>query len=263
VKPFNRLTRRGQLRRLRQLAEVSLKAYNLIGSRLTFLHYKGNVIFRVDAKDTSIIENKRTPYVPNRYILRIHSISDLDKISSELNWLAVLRRDAHLPVPEPIPTLSGELLISISTAGVPQGRVVTLMRWVDGRQLTTGLQVKHVKAVGHLMAELHKFAAYWNPPKGFERFHWDWDGLIGKTVIGYPVQELISAMPEKFRNPVREVSFKIRKVMESFGKNSDAYGMIHADMYLENLLFKGGNPRAIDFEDSGFGYWMYDIACLN
>jgi Ser/Thr protein kinase RdoA (MazF antagonist) len=33
-------------------------------------------------------------------------------------------------------------------------------------------------------------------------------------------------------------------------------------MYLENLLFKAGEPRAIDFEDCGFGYWLYDIGIV-
>jgi Ser/Thr protein kinase RdoA (MazF antagonist) len=35
--------------------------------------------------------------------------------------------------------------------------------------------------------------------------------------------------------------------------------MIHGDMYLENVLFKAGEAYVIDFDDCGFGYWMYDI----
>jgi Ser/Thr protein kinase RdoA (MazF antagonist) len=31
-------------------------------------------------------------------------------------------------------------------------------------------------------------------------------------------------------------------------------------MYLENVLFKGGEVVPIDFEDCGFGYWLWDIA---
>lgn len=259
MKPYNELTRRGQLRRLKQLAELALDAYGLTGARLSFLHYQGNVIFRVDARESVVVANKVTPYIPNRYILRVLSISDWDTISSELTWLAALRQDAGLPVPEPIPTLDGELLVLITIPGVPQGKVVTLMRWVDGRKLTKDLGAKHIKAVGHLMAELHQFAAYWQPPAGYKRFHWDWDGLMGETGIGYPIDDLMAAMPRQYRKPVEEVSHQAREVMESFGKSPDAYGLIHADMYLENVLFKKGEPRAIDFEDSGFGYWMYDI----
>jgi Ser/Thr protein kinase RdoA (MazF antagonist) len=48
--------------------------------------------------------------------------------------------------------------------------------------------------------------------------------------------------------------------MESIGKGADAYGMIHADLYPENVLFKAGKAFPIDFEDCGYGYWMWDIA---
>jgi Ser/Thr protein kinase RdoA (MazF antagonist) len=30
-------------------------------------------------------------------------------------------------------------------------------------------------------------------------------------------------------------------------------------MYLENVLFREGRAYIIDFDDCGFGYWMYDI----
>ena len=48
--------------------------------------------------------------------------------------------------------------------------------------------------------------------------------------------------------------------MESIGKGPDAYGMIHSDLYPENVLFKAGRALPIDFEDCGYGYWMWDIA---
>ncbi|KPK89010.1 MAG: hypothetical protein AMJ88_18185 [Anaerolineae bacterium SM23_ 63] len=262
MKSYNELTRLGQLRRLRQLAEVALDAYGLTNSRLVFLHYEGNVVFRVDAQHPAVVVDKVNPYVPNRYVLRILSISDADTIRSELTWLAALRRDAGLSVPEPIPTLGWKLLIPITTPGVPHGRVVTLLRWVDGRRLIKGRCPTHVRALGRLMAELHRFAADWQPPEGFKRFHWDWDGLMGETGLGHPIDELVSSMPKQYQKPVAEVSDQVQAVMESFGKGSDAYGMIFADMYMENVLFKAEEPRAIDFEDCGFGYWMYDIGTL-
>ena len=36
--------------------------------------------------------------------------------------------------------------------------------------------------------------------------------------------------------------------------------MIHSDLNLGNLLFSEGEARAIDFDDCGPGYWMYDLA---
>ena len=81
-------------------------------------------------------------------------------------------------------------------------------------------------------------------------------------MLPYPTDELVAAMPEKLREPFQVVSSQIRNVMDSLGKGHKAYGLIHGDMYLENVLFKGGLPCLIDFEDCGFGYWMWDIGVV-
>ncbi len=259
MKPYRELTRLGRLRRLRQLAEAALKEYGLSGSQLTFLHYEGNVIFRVDAPGNAPSEIVMDPNVGNRYALRILSIGDTQAINSELTWLAALTKEAGLPVPQPVPTLDGRLLITITTPGVPHGRVVSLMRWIDGRQLSKGLRPHHLQAWGRVMGRLHKFAADWQPPEGFKRFIWDWDGLLGGRDFHHSMEELVESIPQQFREPYKIVSQQAREVMESFGKGPDAYGMIHGDMYPENVLFKGRDVYIIDFEDCGFGYWMWDI----
>jgi Ser/Thr protein kinase RdoA (MazF antagonist) len=259
MKPYNELTRLGRLRRLRRLAQVSLEAYGLIGARLTFLQYEGNVIFRVDAPGSVPIMGKKDPYIENRYLLRILTTSNTEAVASELTWLAALSLDAGLPVPEPVPTLDGKLLTTITTPGVPHGRIVSLMRWIDGRRLTKGFRPNHFRAWGRMMARLHEFAVSWKPPEGFNRPHWDWAGQLGGRDFRRPLGELVSSMPERFREPFQVVSHQAREVMEGLGKGSDAYGLIHADMYPENVLFKAGEVFPIDFEDCGYGYWMWDI----
>jgi len=263
MKDYNELTRSGQLRRMRKLAEIALNHYGLSGARLTFQHYEGNVIFRVDVPGPPHEGNEDSLFVPNRYNLRILSMNDPEATLSELIWLSALRQDAGLPVPEPVPTLDGALITTIATPGVPNGRVISLMRWVDGRQLTPkSLRPPHARAWGRLMSQLHTFAASWQPPKDFKRFHWDWEGLLGNGVLRTPVDELVALMPVKYQEPFKVVSQEIKAAMNVFGKGPDAYGIIHTDMYLENLLFKAGEPRAIDFEDCGFGYWLYDIGIV-
>jgi len=257
MKPYNALTRLGLLRRLRELATLALGAYGLAGACVQFQQYSANVIFRVDAPGPAPLQPGNL-YVPNRYNLRVLAISDADSIASELAWLAALRREADLPVPEPVPTLDGRLLTKVTTPGVPHGRVVSLMRWIDGYHLTTRLHPRRAYALGRLVARLHCFSAAWQPPEGFTRFHWDWDGQFGESELS-DTAALIASMPVRFQEPFQAVTRQVREVMDSFGKGSDAYGLVHADLYLENVLFKAGEPRLIDFEDCGFSYWMCDI----
>lgn len=263
MKPYEELTRLGRLRRLRKLAEAALEEYGMADATLTFQHYGGNVIFRVDLPNPVSVKETYEYYIPNRYNLRILTMNNPQFTQSELTWLATLRSEAGLPVPEPVPTLDGRMLITVTTPGVPQGRVISLMRWVDGRQIAErNMTPQHARSWGGLTGRLHKFAAGWAPPDGFKRFNWDWDGLLGNSVLRTPVDELIASMPVAFQEPFEKVSLQTKVVMESFGKGPDAYGMIHSDMFLENVLFKDGEPRLIDFEDCGFGHWMLDIGIV-
>jgi len=49
--------------------------------------------------------------------------------------------------------------------------------------------------------------------------------------------------------------------MDAWGKGPDVYGLIHGDLGLEaNVLFWDGEARIIDFDDSGFGYYVFDLS---
>lgn len=259
MKPFKELSRRARLHRLREVAESALDVYGLKDAELNFLQYHENIIYRVD-KPGIHARAANSPYLQNRYVLRIHAIGDVDAVASELVWLAALDRGAGLPVPAPITTLEGGLVATVATPSMPNGRVVSLLRWLDGRKIQKGLSPRHLAALGRTVAQLHEFAAKWKPPKGFTRFTWNWESQLGGSMFKHPREELVASMPRKFQEPFEIVSQKAKLTMKSLGTGADAFGMIHADLYPENVLFKDGRACPIDFEDCGFGYWMWDIA---
>jgi Ser/Thr protein kinase RdoA (MazF antagonist) len=178
----------------------------------------------------------------------------------EMTWLAALSEKTGLPVPAPVPNLDGELMTQVETPGIPDGRIVSLMRWVDGRIRSTDLRVRHYKAWGEAVGRMHAFASVWQPPDGFSRYIWDWEGLLGGRYFSEKAENLVTTMPRSMQEPFLEISKETQNVMESLGKSSDAYGMVHGDMYPDNLIFKGDRVFIIDFEDCGFGYWLWDIA---
>lgn len=264
MKPYEELTRRGKMRRMRQLAQAAIDAYGFADARFQFVRTAGNTMFRV------FVDNPRpTPVADDRYkegqfLLRIHQpgYQTTGAIALEMAWLAGMSRDANLPVPEPVPTLDGRVLTQVSIAGVPEARNCSLLRWVNGRFLSQGIRPHHLRAQGRLMARMHDFAAHWQPPAGLTKRRWDWDGLF-KEVEGtdLPAGEVWPLVPEQYVAPFETVTQQVRQVMDDWGKGPDVYGLIHADLGVDaNVLFWRGEARAIDFDDSGFGYWMYDLA---
>lgn len=260
LRPFRDLSRRARLVRFRELAKIALQAYGLQGAQLTFLQYGENVIYRVDLPGRSPRADQNSPFHPNRCLLRLHAWDNLPYINSEMIWLDALVHQAGIIVPDPIRTLDGEFVVKVASHEVPQGRCVTLLGWLDGRKMEKGIRAKHLKALGRLMAQLHNFSATWQIPEGFSRPTWDWEAQLGGSLFNVNLEELVRTITQRFQEPFEVVSRQAKQAMAELGTGSDAFGLIHADIYPENILFKAGQPYLIDFEDCGFGHWIWDIA---
>jgi Ser/Thr protein kinase RdoA (MazF antagonist) len=255
---LEQLHRRTQIRQMRELAEVALAPYDLPSARLTLIAHLWNTTFRVDADDGA------------RYMLRINRASDKSTrmIRSELLWLAALRRDTTLEVPDPVRTRSGDLLTEVSTPSVSRPLQCVLFRWLPGRRLLRrGLTPRHMARVGELIARLQNHATGWELPPDFTRGRVD-HPLTSKqrgepfaretiTYIEALVAETLS--PEEAGH-VTEALHRARRVEEEMGKGPGAFGLMHADIHYGNLLYEGDAVRAIDFDDCGFGNLLYDMA---
>jgi Ser/Thr protein kinase RdoA (MazF antagonist) len=112
------------------------------------------------------------------------------------------------------------------------------------------------------MARLHEHAVHWERPHGFTRRHNDWDGMFGDGArFEFPAGELWDAIPDRFREPFEGVTRQVGQVMDDLGKGPDVYGLVHSDLDVKtNVLFHGEEARVIDFDDSGFAYWLHDLA---
>lgn len=249
---------------MRQLAETALEEYGLGGVSLEFYLQAGNTLYRVYDRNPISPDPNDDLFEPGQYLLRIYQPGwqAPEAIELELAWLAAMRREGGLPVPEPIPRLDGGLLTQISIPNIPQPRNCALLRWVKGRLLPNPDQPKHYRAQGQLMARIHNFTQQWQLPPAHTKRHYNWDGLfMNDPEIGLPPGKSWEYLPSDWVGPFEIVSRQFRQLIDDWGTGSDVYGLIHADMGIKaNLLFWRGQPRPIDFDGSGFGYWMYDLA---
>jgi Ser/Thr protein kinase RdoA (MazF antagonist) len=77
---------------------------------------------------------------------------------------------------------------------------------------------------------------------------------------GISAADVWDLLPDDLRRRFDQVASGMRRVMTHLGEDADSFGLIHADLHLGNALFWRGEVRVIDFDDCGFGYWLYDIA---
>jgi Ser/Thr protein kinase RdoA (MazF antagonist) len=53
---------------------------------------------------------------------------------------------------------------------------------------------------------------------------------------------------------------RIWATLHSLGEEPEVFGLIHADLHHRNTLFGKDGVAAIDFDDCGYGHWLYDVA---
>lgn len=256
--PFATLSKRGQIGRLQRMAVAALPAFGLAPARMVPLQHFGNTTYRIDAADGS------------RYVLRVQwpNLHSIEEVRSEVAWLAALRRDTNLGVPEPVPAQDGELLTVVEVPGVPEPRVCVLFRWMDGRFLDAGLQPRHLERVGAFTAKLHDHAAAWTLPAGFVRRRVEnlFDAILdpadplSDAVVAASRERVSTLFSPEDGALVAAALGRVRAMMAELDQAGRAFGLIHADLHQWNYLFSQDAVRAIDFDDCGYGYFLYDLA---
>jgi Ser/Thr protein kinase RdoA (MazF antagonist) len=253
--PFTSLTHRGQFRRLRRLAQAALERYEGFGGNggatLTPLRHLENTTFRVTV-----------PATGERFCLRIHrsDYQTSDAIRSEMAWLRAIRRDTGLVVPEPREARGGGFVVRVAAPGVPEPRDCVLFGWVTGRFARRRLSPVLYRRLGAFMARLHRHAEIWAPPPGFVRPQLDGEACFGLS-LAESLDRAAPLLATGDRALLEAAARRIREARDVLGRGRAVWGLIHADLHHGNfLLGPGGEIRAIDFDDAGWGHFLQDIA---
>lgn len=264
MKSFEKLSRLGRLRRMRELANLALEQYGMGSAQFALARYSGNTLYRVHSSKTATRPDRENLFIPGQFLLRVHwaGYRNAKAIQLELEWIRSLRKDCNLPVPEPVHTKEGDLLIEVSHPGVPESRYCSLLRWVNGRRIGERATSRHYAAQGRLMAKMHSHAMEWQPLKVKCLRVYDWNGLFKEIpALCLPTDDIWTLLPESSVASFKTVTQLAREAMGKLGKSPNVFGLIHADLGVDaNLLFWHGQPRAIDFDELGLGYWIYDLA---
>jgi Ser/Thr protein kinase RdoA (MazF antagonist) len=207
-----------------------------------------NQVYRVVAEDGAI------------FALRFHRLgyrSDAE-LRAELDWMAALQL-CGLSVPQPIASRAGHYIectadyrVDMLTwlAGAPMGQTNAALHLAD--------RAGTFYRVGRELARLHSFSDQWLPPADFARPQWDVEGLVGDFPLWGKFWEnpALSRDERKLLLEARAAAYQ--QLLQT--RDQLDYGLIHADLVRENVLIDGERLHFIDFDDSGFGFRLFDVA---
>jgi len=247
---FDSLTPEQQIDRLTVAARQSLQRFGLPELSLQPVSTYNNTVFKVNGAGGAA------------YTLRLHRPGHkrIEWIRSEMIWLLAIRQQTPLRVPYPVTSLQGDLVLDVAVEGHDQLYHAVLFRWFDGEFYTPEtIPITAVHAAGTLLANLHQFASAYHPPASFVRPRLDWEGLFGEE-SPYNPGEGVRIFTDEQKSVFSAVDSRVKSVMEHLGESPDTFGLIHADFLTKNYLFDADGVAVIDFDDCGFGYYLYDLA---
>ena len=238
-----------------KLAEEAIKHWDVEVKSINLHLQSENTVFKVEGLDG------------NTYALRVHrkGYHDLEELNSEHVWTSSLS-NAGLLVPEAVVTRSGEAYTSVSFLNSSEYRYVGLVKWIEGtilNDLILDLEEKDVSDVyesfGKVVAKFHKATIAWEKPKDFKRHSFDTDGFLGSKPFWGRFWEAQNATTRE-REKLSLIRNNITEILSKLPRDINSFGMIHADLHSQNVLIQGKSLSVIDFDDSGFGWYGFDLA---
>ncbi len=233
------------------------KAANMAASlwfdnaHIKLIHYSENHTYKVTSNNTtSILRISRVKY---------HT---LNQIKSELKWIDALSCKTNLLVAKPIGSRSGNMAETVELDS-GQKFICCMFEYIAGitpefSDLKDSIPL--FNELGYKTAILHNFCKSWGEAAALDRPKWDCESTIGDKAKWGSWKYF-----EGFIKPEIELLDEAKNTIEhhisDYGCNKDNFGLIHSDIRFANLIQTDTDVFIIDFDDSAFSWYMYDIAC--
>ncbi|MFK9093495.1 phosphotransferase enzyme family protein [Bacillus salipaludis] len=241
------------LDKFNQIANVAIRLYPLLTkSTIQLLNYSENATYLVKKTVTG-----------EKYILRVgrpgyHTKPEME---SELKWLKSIDQDSSIQVSLPILGGNGEYIQVVNYVNEPY--YCTLFTFLEGDAPSEENEkelISQFEKLGEITAQLHEHSINKGEKLNqIRRITWDFETILGSTPKWGRWQDGIAITPER-ADLFTKVAEKINSRLEKFGKEPHQFGLIHSDLRLANLLVEREQIKVIDFDDCGFGWYLYDLA---
>lgn len=250
MRPYETLTPKGQVRRLRAVAEAAIGLWPVEVARLRQLADATSVTYRIDATDGT------------RYALRVARPGEMDLIQAgaEFTWLTWLgQHHPELGAPRPLPARDGRRLVPVVAPGVPGPCHCALLTWIPGVTPGKASTPADHRRLGALMARLHDAAEGFTPPPDFAPARWD-------RICYFPNDPEVLFDPENAewvppaRIPTLMAAWdRCKAALEDMARWPGQM-ILHGDLHPWNVHRVRDRLRPLDFADLIWGHPIQDVA---
>lgn len=199
-----------------------------------------------------------------KYILRVNrpNYHTFEELTDEITWMDAIEKETDITIPSVVANIFGNKISEFSTSN-SYGKYYSIFSFINGsvlNNLSSAELLNRMKDVGLLAAKLHKQVK--NNPylNHLNRFTWNYDDLIGDTARwgDWKQNKLLN---DSQKNTLTNALDKISHSLQLYGKNPTNYGLIHSDFHLSNIMCNNNSLSIIDFDDCGYGWFLYECGC--
>lgn len=180
-----------------------------------------------------------------KYLLKIDEVKSEMEVKREIDLLVFLKKYGY-PCPQPLADRKGRQYRELG------GKCISLYKHLEGDLIgPEELSFNHLENMGRVLADLHTIG------KGYKK---GIDNRFSFERIYELYRDVREKLPSYFKKIVRTLDEEI-DYLHSYLEGKLPKGIIHGDLFSDNVLFKGEKVAAVlDFEASCRGKFVFDLA---
>lgn len=243
---FDEMTRTEQILLLEEFAHDVLTQYGLTGCEFECINHSYNTTFKFlggDGKHYAIRIGTRERKWP-------------EHTWAEVQWLLELNREGSVTAPVPVANLQGEYFSNHYFFYQGGNLDAVVYPWLEGELLTENPTEEQLFELGKEMATMHLLAKSWKP-EGYANFLPRDKPLmvIEDNLFAFQLDEIPPAQYEI----LRQINERTEKLFETLRERNEPQ-LIHTDLQSENILWQNDKMKILDFDDTGIGFPVQDLA---
>ena len=228
-----------------EIAHTALGSYLLDVNEVSLINNEYNATFKVTAADST------------NYALRINinSPRSAENIRAEVAWVKFLENVDGILTPRPIANRSGKFVTTVTHAHSGRELNCILYSWLDGEEVGDEPTLEQLHALGQAMARMHASSKDFVLPSdaalpSFQDPFWETEDFLlsDKSKLDSGEKDVIDAAFKKIT--ARTDALYSRENPQ----------IIHADLHGWNMKWHNNQLSIFDFDDSGIGLPIQDIA---